>query len=91
MCEFHIFSKTIFTGGDERPHMEPNVGGTDRTARLVAGPLLLLAGLGALAGTLPGGTVLGAALAALGVVALATGLARRCLLHGVLGIDTSGR
>ncbi|MEF8785459.1 MAG: DUF2892 domain-containing protein [Haloarculaceae archaeon] len=71
--------------------MEQNVGGLDRTARLVAGPLLALVGIAALVEVLPLGTVPGAIALLLGVVFLVTGLSRTCILNRLLGIDTSGR
>jgi len=71
--------------------MEPNVGGMDRLARLVLGPVLALVGIGVVLGSLPGGTGVGAAVAVLGTVLLVTGLTQRCLLHRVFGIDTCPR
>jgi hypothetical protein len=71
--------------------MEQNVGGLDRTARLVAGPVLLVVGLASLAELLPLGATVGVVAAVVGVVFLATGLSRRCLLNSLLGIDTRGR
>ena len=71
--------------------MERNVGGFDRTARLVAGPLLALVGVAALLGTIPGGTVVGVALLVVGLVFVGTGLTQRCLIHRVFGFDTFSR
>ncbi|NHX36625.1 MULTISPECIES: YgaP-like transmembrane domain [Halolamina] len=72
--------------------MEKNVGGFDRTARLVAGPLLALLGVAALLDAIPGGTIVGAVLLVVGVVFTGTGLTQRCLIHRVFGFDTfSGR
>lgn len=71
--------------------MEQNVGGMDRTARLVAGPLLLLVGIATLVEVLPFGTVVGGVALLIGVVFLVTGLTRTCILNRLLGIDTSGR
>ncbi|MFW5934880.1 MAG: YgaP family membrane protein [Halolamina sp.] len=71
--------------------MERNVGGLDRTARLVAGPLLVILGVGALLGTIPGGTTVGAVLLVAGAVLLGTGLTQRCLIHRVFGFDTFSR
>ncbi|WP_136717082.1 YgaP family membrane protein [Halorientalis salina] len=73
--------------------MDKNVGGYDRIARLVAGPILLVLGIAALAGmlTLAEGTV-GTALAVIalliGVVFLGTALTQKCPLNSLLGIDT---
>ncbi|WP_049981456.1 YgaP family membrane protein [Halolamina rubra] len=71
--------------------MERNVGGFDRTARLVAGPLLAILGVAALLGTIPGGTTVGAVLLVVGAVLLGTGLTQRCLIHRVFGFDTFSR
>jgi hypothetical protein len=69
--------------------METNVGGLDRTARLVAGPLLLVVGLAALAELLPLGAVVGGLALLVGVVFTVTGLTRRCILNQLLGINTA--
>jgi hypothetical protein len=73
--------------------MEKNVGGYDRIARFVAGPILLAMGLATLAGMLvlaegTLNTALGAIALLLGVVFLVTGLTQRCVLNSLLGIDT---
>ncbi|MFC3960064.1 YgaP family membrane protein [Halovivax cerinus] len=72
--------------------MKKNVGGTDRTARLVVGPILALVGVAilggwiGLGGTL--GTVLGALAVLVGVVLLFTGATQVCVLNRLLGVDT---
>jgi hypothetical protein len=73
--------------------MEKNVGGFDRNARLVVGPILLLLGVAVLgdlvtvvAGTT--GLAIGVVAALVGAVLLVTGLSRTCPLNSVLGIDT---
>jgi hypothetical protein len=71
--------------------MERNVGGFDRTARLLAGPLLLLVGVAALLELVPGGVAVGGVALLLGVVFTVTGLTRKCVLNQLLGVDTSGR
>ena len=71
--------------------MNPNVGGLDRTARLVVGPLALLAGLGVLVDVLPAGSLVGAALLVVGAILLVTGATRRCPLNSLLGVDTCPR
>ena len=71
--------------------MEQNVGGMDRTARLIAGPVLLLVGVAALLKAVPGGMAVGAVGLLLGVVFTVTGLTRTCILNKILGIDTSRR
>lgn len=73
--------------------MEKNVGGYDRIARLVVGPVLTLVGAAALLGfvTIAAGT-LGVALAAIallvGLVFVVTGLTQKCPLNRLLGFDT---
>lgn len=77
--------------------MNQNVGGTDRTVRLVLGSLLLLVGVAGYAGLLrlavgPLPQALTAVLLALvGLVLLVTGLTRVCVINRLLGVDTSGR
>ncbi|WP_255148637.1 YgaP family membrane protein [Halorarius halobius] len=73
--------------------MDKNVGGYDRIARLVLGPILAIVGGAGLLGvvTIAAGT-LGVAIAAVallvGLVFLATGLTQKCPLNRVLGLDT---
>ncbi|WP_302080102.1 YgaP family membrane protein [Salinibaculum rarum] len=71
--------------------MEQNVGGLDRTARLVVGPILAIVGIATLLEVLDLGTVFGAAALLFGVVFLVTGLTRVCFLHRLLGINTCRR
>lgn len=73
--------------------MQKNVGGYDRIARLVVGPLLIVAGAAAFGGlfTIAAGTlglvVAGIALL-VGAILLATGITQKCPLNNALGIDT---
>jgi hypothetical protein len=73
--------------------MQKNVGGYDRIARLVVGPLLIVVGAAAFGGlfTIAAGTlglvVAGIALL-VGAVLLATGITQKCPLNDALGIDT---
>jgi hypothetical protein len=69
--------------------MEKNVGGMDRMARLIAGPLAVLAGLGVVGGTVPGGALVGGALIVVGAILSVTGATQRCVLNRLLGVDTS--
>lgn len=75
--------------------MEKNVGGYDRIARLVVGPILLLAGIASYAGllTLAVGPVPQALASVIvflvGAILLVTGLVMKCPLNRVLGIDTT--
>jgi len=71
--------------------MEQNVGGFDRTARLVGGPIVALVGILALLQFVPVGTAVGAALLAVGLVVFGTGVIQFCLLHRLLGINTCQR
>ena len=72
--------------------MKQNVGGTDRTMRLVVGPILALVGVAILVGWLGVGGTLGTALGVIallaGVVLLFTGVTRLCVVNRLLGIDT---
>ncbi|MFB6354521.1 MAG: DUF2892 domain-containing protein [Halobacteriales archaeon] len=71
--------------------MDKNVGGLDRSARLVVGAVLLIAGLAAYAEYLQLGTGLAVAGVVVGAVLLVTGLSQRCLVHRLVGIDTFRR
>ena len=75
--------------------MEKNVGGYDRIARLVLGPILAIVGGAQLLGyvTIAAGT-LGLAVGILallvGLVFLVTGAVQKCPLNSLLGFDTYG-
>ena len=71
--------------------MEKNVGGIDRIARLVGGPLLAVAGIAMVLGTLGGGQALGAVLLLVGAILIGTGVTSRCLIHRVTGMNTARR
>lgn len=64
--------------------LKQNVGGIDRTARLIGGSLLL--GLGLLRRRGARGNGL---LSAIGAIALETGLTRFCPINRMLGIQTA--
>jgi hypothetical protein len=68
--------------------MERNVGNLDRTTRLAVGVVAALAGLLVLLDVVGGGPLVGGALLVVGVVALVTGLTRRCLAYRLLGVRT---
>lgn len=77
--------------------MQKNVGGTDRIARLVIGPILILAGVAGYAGLLalavgpvPGALAAGVVLL-VGAVLLVTGAVQQCPLNSVLGFNTYRR
>jgi len=77
--------------------MNKNVGGIDRTARLVIGPVLVLVGVAGYAGLL--GLAFGPLPQALtsvlvflvGTILLVTGLVQKCPLNRILGFDTYGQ
>lgn len=77
--------------------MDPNVGGVDRTVRLVLGVVLLVLGVAGYAGLvwvavgpLPQ-FLTSVLLGLLGAVLLVTGLTRQCLINRLLGVDTTRR
>lgn len=71
--------------------MERNVGGFDRNARIVVGPILALLGIALVAGILPGTLLLGAGLLLVGAILSVTGGIRWCPIHRMLGINTCSR
>jgi hypothetical protein len=72
--------------------MEKNVGGYDRIARLVLGPIVIIAALAIYFEVLAVAGLLGAALVVagllVGAVLVATGATQVCVLNRLLGIDT---
>lgn len=74
--------------------MNKNVGGLDRTARLVVGPILVAVGVAAVAGVLDIGLAgtIGLAVSALLLVAggifVVTGTTQKCPANQIAGIDT---
>ena len=76
-----------------KSHMEKNVGGYDRIARFVVGPLLVIIAVVAyfevitLASGLLGAALIWAALA-VGLVLVVTATTQQCPLNSVLGFDT---
>ncbi|GAA2663621.1 YgaP family membrane protein [Halobellus rarus] len=74
--------------------MEKNVGGYDRTVRLVLGPVLGIISLAALAGYVSlgfGPLSTGAVAALFGLVSLVliiTGATQQCVLNRVIGLNT---
>jgi hypothetical protein len=74
--------------------MQKNVGGLDRTVRLVAGPILVTVGVALAAGLLDVGltgtvalAVAGLALVA-GLIFVVTGTTQKCPANEVAGLDT---
>jgi len=77
--------------------METNVGGLDRTVRLVLGVLLLAVGVLGYAGVvrvavgpLPQ-ALTSIVLVLIGLVLLVTGLTRKCMINSLLGVNTARR
>ena len=68
--------------------MQKNVGGFDRKARLVVGPLLLIVGIATLVGVLPLGTFVAAIALVVGAVLAVTGAVQRCPLNALFGVNT---
>jgi len=74
--------------------MKKNVGGLDRTARLILGPILVLVGVAVAAGFLDIGLVgtLGLAVTAIilvaGAIFVITGTTQKCPANKVAGINT---
>nr|WP_254830508.1 DUF2892 domain-containing protein [Haloglomus salinum] len=73
--------------------MEKNVGGYDRIARLVVGPILLIVGVAVLGGFLSiasgtTATAIGVVAALVGAILLVTGATQTCPLNSILGVDT---
>ncbi len=69
--------------------MNKNVGGLDRSARLVVGSILAIAGIVVAAGFWELGTVIGAGALVVGAVLLVTGATQKCPLNSVAGVDTT--
>jgi hypothetical protein len=69
--------------------MQKNVGGLDRTARIVVGPLLLVAAVAAFTGYLAVGTVVGAVSLVAGMLMVVTGTTQKCPAHKLTGMDTT--
>lgn len=73
--------------------MNRNVGGMDRTARLIVGPILAVVGIAAIAGLLSIGEGLAATVVALlllvvGTVLLVTGGVQKCPINEAAGRNT---
>jgi hypothetical protein len=68
--------------------MNKNVGGYDRTARLVVGPVLLIVSIAAFVGAIPLGTVGSVAVLLVGAILTVTGAVQRCPLNALFGVDT---
>lgn len=71
--------------------MDTNVGGLDRTARLVVGVLLAIVGIAALLDVLAFGAAVGAIALVVGLVLVATGALQSCPMYQLVGVDTCKR
>lgn len=71
--------------------MDKNVGGLDRTARLVIGTVLVLAVAASFAGYIQLGLTVGLAGLLVGAILLVTGTAERCPINQAAGINTHER
>jgi len=71
--------------------MERNVGGMDRTVRLVLGPLLAVAGLAIVFDVVSTTVYLGGALVVVGAILLVTGAVQQCPINSLLGVNTCPR
>jgi hypothetical protein len=69
--------------------MDRNVGGLDRSARIVVGGLLAIAGIAAVIGYWEIGAAIGAGALVVGVVLLVTGTTQKCPINSAAGIDTT--
>lgn len=69
--------------------MDKNVGGLDRSGRIVIGIIAAIAGLAALTGYWAVGAVTGAIVLVVAAILLVTGTAQKCPINDVAGIDTT--
>lgn len=69
--------------------MDRNVGGIDRTARLVTGVLLVIGAFAVFADYLAWGAAIGALALVVGAVLVVTGTTQKCPINEAAGIDTN--
>jgi hypothetical protein len=69
--------------------MDRNVGGVDRTGRIVIGVVVATAGVAALAGYVAAGAVIGGIALVVGAILLVTGTTQKCPINEAAGIDTT--
>ena len=69
--------------------MKKNVGGIDRSGRIVIGIVAAIAGIAALAGYWGVGTAIGGVALVIGVILLVTGTTQKCPINEAAGIDTT--
>jgi len=71
--------------------MNENVGGIDRTGRIVIGSSLGIAGSAALSGYWAAGAIVGGIALVIGAILLVTGTTQKCPINNAAGIDTTER
>lgn len=69
--------------------MDKNVGGIDRSGRIVIGIVVAIAGIAAVTGYWAVGAVAGAVALLVGVILLVTGTTQKCPINEAAGIDTT--
>lgn len=69
--------------------MDKNVGGLDRSARIVIGGLLAIAGIAAVIGNLEIGTAIAVGALVVGAILFVTGTTQKCPINSAAGIDTT--
>lgn len=69
--------------------MNKNVGGIDRTGRLVIGTILAIGSIAAIAGYVTYGATIGAIGLLIGAILLVTGTTQKCPINEAAGIDTT--
>jgi hypothetical protein len=69
--------------------MQKNVGGIDRTGRIIIGAIAAIAGIAALAGYWDVGAVIGVVALVVGGILLVTGSTQKCPINETAGIDTT--
>jgi drug/metabolite transporter (DMT)-like permease len=68
--------------------MEKNVGGIDRTGRIIIGAILAIAGIAALLGYWGAGAAIGAVALIVGAILFVTGTTQKCPINEAAGINT---
>lgn len=69
--------------------MKRNVGGLDRTGRLIIGAILAVAGVAALADYWAVGLVIGGVALIVGAILLVTGTTQKCPINEAVGRNTA--
>ena len=77
--------------GTRITRMKKNVGGIDRTGRIIIGAIVVIAGIAAFAGYFAVGAVIGAVAVVIGAILLVTGTTQKCPINSAIGIDTTDK